>query len=60
MDSSLSVETINHKSELIRKEILKLSKKKESMFPEDDNKEYTVELLKKLDHRQENDTIIAF
>ena len=58
VDSNLSVETINHKSEQIRKEILKLNKKKESMFPEDDNKEYTVELLKKLDHRQEDETII--
>ena len=36
----------NHKSELIKKEISKLNNKKESMFPEDDNKEYTVELPK--------------
>jgi len=58
LSSSVNVETINQKNENIKKEILKLTKKKDSMFPEDDNKEYTVELLKKLDYRQENDILI--
>lgn len=58
LSSSLNVEVINQKNENIKKEIAKLTNKKESMFPEDDNKEYTVELLKKLDYKQEQDTII--
>ena len=58
LSSSLNVEVINQKNENIKKEIAKLTNKKESMFPEDDNKEYTVELLKKLDCKQEQDTII--
>ena len=58
LSSSLNVEVINQKNENIKKEIAKLTNKKESMFPEDDNKEYTIELLKKLDCKQEQDTII--
>src|SRR5574344_324012 len=58
LSSSLNVEVINQKNENIKKEIAKLTNKKESMFPEDDSKEYTVELLKKLDCKQEQDTII--
>ena len=58
LSSSLNVEVINQKNENIKKEIAKLTNKKESMFPEDDNKEYTIELLKKLDCKQEQETII--
>lgn len=58
LSSSLNVEVINQKNENIKKEIAKLTNKKESMFPGDDNKEYTIELLKKLDCKQEQDTII--
>jgi len=58
LSSSLNVEVINQKNENIKKEIAKLTNKKESLFPEDDNKEYTIELLKKLDCKQEQDTII--
>lgn len=58
LSSSLNVEVINQKNENIKKEIAKLTNKKESMFPGDDNKEYTIELLKKLDCKQEQETII--
>ena len=58
VNSSLDVETINQKNENIKNEISKLKSKIKEMFPDDDHKEYTVELLKKLDHQQEGNMIV--
>ncbi len=58
LSSTLDVGTINHKNEVIKKEIDKLKKKKNSLDPNDEQKEYTIELLKKLDCEQENDEFI--
>ncbi|MGN1379177.1 MAG: hypothetical protein ACI4XR_02110, partial [Bacilli bacterium] len=58
LSSTLDVETINHKNEIIKKEIEKLNKKKSSLDPNEEQREYTIELLKKLDCEQENDDII--
>lgn len=41
------------------KEIDKLTKKKTTLDPDNDFKEYTVELLKKLDYEQDNEDIIS-
>lgn len=49
VNSTLDVETINHKNEIIKNEIDKLKKKKQQLNPDDDLKEYTIELSKKLD-----------
>lgn len=48
LSSSLNVETINLKNEMIKKEIEKLNTKKQKIDPNNDFKEYTIELLKKL------------
>lgn len=58
LSSNLNVETINHKNDVIKKEIDKLSKKKISLDPNNSSQEYTVELIKKLDCLEENDTLI--
>lgn len=56
LSSNLNVETINNKNDSIKKEIQKLEKKKESINPDNDNKEYTLELLKKLNYSYDKNT----
>ena len=58
LSSTLDVETINHKNDVIKKEIDKLNKKKTTLDPDNNSKEYTVELIKKLDCIEENDSLI--
>ncbi len=58
LSSTLNVEAINQKNEMIKKEIEKLNKKKEQLNPNDDFKEYVVELSKKLDCTKENEEYI--
>ena len=58
LSSTLDVETINHKNEVIKKEIDKLTKKKTTLDPDNSSKEYTIELVKKLDCIEENDKLI--
>ena len=58
LSSTLDVETINHKNDVIKKEIDKLNRKKTTLDPDNDFKEYTVELIKKLDCIEENDKLI--
>ena len=58
LSSSLDVETINHKNDVIKKEIEKLNKKKITFDPDNESKEYTTELLKKLDCKKENDKLV--
>ena len=58
LSSNLDVETINHKNNVIKKEIDKLGKKKISLDPDNSSQEYTVELIKKLDCVEENETLI--
>lgn len=58
LSSSLNVETINHKNDVIKKEIDKLDKKKKLLDPDDDFKDYTLELLSKLNCKVENDEVI--
>lgn len=58
LSSTLDVETINHKNDVIKKEIDKLTKKKTNLDPDNDFKEYTVELLKKLDYEEDNGDFI--
>jgi len=48
LSSTLNVETINNKNDVIKKEIENLNKKKKQIDPNNDYKEYTIELLKKL------------
>ena len=49
LSSNLDVETINHKNDVIKKEIDKLNQKKVRLDPDNNSKEYTIELVKKLD-----------
>ena len=58
LNSTLDVETINHKNDVIKKEIYKLTKKKITLDPDNDFKEYSVELLNKLEHEKEDNMII--
>ena len=58
ISSTLPVDTINKKNEMIKKEIQKLINKRELLDPDDIYKEYTIELLRKLDCKVENDTVI--
>ena len=59
LDSNINVESINQKNEIIKKEIDKLTNKKNSIDPNDDYKEYSIELLKKLDKiEKKNDKFI--
>lgn len=48
LSSTLNVETINNKNDVIKKEIENLNKKKQWIDPNNDYKEYTIELLKKV------------
>lgn len=49
LTSNLNVEAINSKNEAIKKEILKLEEKKKEINPDDINKDYAINLSKKLD-----------
>ncbi|MBQ7139931.1 MAG: recombinase family protein [Bacilli bacterium] len=60
ISSTLPVDTINTKNETIKKEIQKLNKKKELLNPDDDFKEYVVELVKKIDCDYQNNENIMF
>ena len=57
LSSNLDVETINHKNDVIKKEIDKLNQKKVRLDPDNNSKEYTIELVKKLDCTEKNDTL---
>ena len=57
LSSNLDVETINHKNDVIKKEIDKLNQMKVRLDPDNNSKEYTIELVKKLDCTEENDTL---
>ena len=59
LSSTLDVEAINHKNDVIKKEIENLNKKKQQIDPYDELKDYTVELLKKLDCNVENGEVIS-
>lgn len=54
LSSNLDVETINHKNDVIKKEIDKLNQKKVRLDPDNNSKEYTIELVKKLDCTEKN------
>ena len=58
LNSTLDVETINHKNDVIKKEIEKLNKKKITLDPDNNSKEYTTELIKKLDCNEENERLV--
>ena len=58
MSSTLNVETINNKNDIIKKEIENLNKKKQQIDPNNDYKEYTIELLKKLDCNLEDNEVV--
>lgn len=58
ISSNLNVDAINTKNEMIKKEILKLENKKKQIDPDNSNKEYTLELIKKLDCKLEDNDII--
>ena len=49
LNSSLNVETINNKSDSIKKEIENLNKKKQKIDPDNVLKEYVIELSNKLE-----------
>ena len=57
LSSNLDVETINHKNDTIKKEIDKLNQKKVRIDPDNNSKEYTIELVKKLDCTEKNNTL---
>ena len=57
LSSNLDVETINHKNDVIKKEIDKLTQKKVRLDPDNNSKEYTIELVKKLDCTEKNNTL---
>ena len=57
LSSNLDVETINHKNDVIKKEIDKLNQKKVRLDPDNNSKEYTVELVKKLGCTEKNNTL---
>ncbi len=58
LSSTLNVETINHKNDVIKKEIENLNKKKQQIDSNNDYKEYTIELLKKLNCDVENNEVV--
>ncbi len=57
LSSNLDVETINHKNDVIKKEIDKLTQKKVRLDPDNNSKEYSIELVKKLDCTEKNNTL---
>lgn len=58
LDNKLDLTIINQKNDSIKNEIDKLNKKKISLDPDNDCKDYTIELIKKLDCKEENDKIL--
>ena len=60
LDSNLDVNSINLKNEAIKKEINKLNLRKMQLNPDDNFKEYTLELLKKLDCKLEKNEVIFY
>ena len=58
ISSDLNVDAINTKNDMIKKEILKLENKKKQIDPDNSNKEYTLELIKKLDCKVENNEVV--
>ncbi len=58
LSSTLNVETINNKNDIIKKEIKNLNKKKQQIDPNNDYEEYTIELLKKLNCDIENNEVV--
>ncbi len=58
LSSTLNIETINYKNNIIKKEIENLNKKKQQIDPNNDFKEYTIELLKKIDCIIEKNEVI--
>ncbi len=58
LSSTLNVETINNKNDVIKKEIENLNNKKQRIDPNNDFKEYTIELLKKLDCNLEDNEVV--
>ena len=58
LSSTLNIETINYKNDIIKKEIENLNKKKQQIDPNNDFKEYTIELLKKIDCTIKKDEVI--
>ena len=60
LDSNLDVNSINLKNETIKKEINKLNLRKMQLNPDDNFKEYTLELLKKLDCKLEKNEVIFY
>ena len=60
VNSSLDVQTINNKNESIKKEIANLQNKKDTIFPDDNDKECNIELLKKLDRSKEDNPNIFY
>ncbi len=58
LSSTLNVETINNKNDIIKKEIENLNNKKQQIDPNNDFKEYTIELLKKLDCDVEDNEVV--
>ena len=57
LSSNLDVETINHKNDVIKKEIDKLNQKKVRLDSDNNCKEYTIELVKKLGCTENNNTL---
>ena len=57
LSSNLDIETINHKNDVIKKEIDKLNQKKVRLDPDNNCKEFTIELVKKLDCTENNNTL---
>ena len=58
LSSTLNIETINYKNDIIKKKIENLNKKKQQIDPNNDFKEYTIELLKKIDCTIKKDGVI--
>ena len=58
LESNLNVDIINKKNEKLKKDIDTLRKKKESLDPNNQSKEYLVELQNKLDCYVKNDEIL--
>ena len=60
LSSTINVETINYKNDMIKKEIDRLTKKKEQLDPENESKDYIVELSKKLNDKCKNNLDFSF
>jgi len=58
INSNLNADVINKKNDKIKKEIANLNTKKADMFPDNDDREYTIELLKKLEHTRDGEDIL--